>query len=123
MSKPGPIGLQTGVHKGASQGVRTKELNAAGDFAWNPAISDADEIGELLANRWSPSTDDCVAVPGGTVVVAPTFGAICLETDGSLSRINIFTHANTGMIAFGGHIEKRAISRTHVFLNVNGRAI
>src|SRR5215475_3302786 len=85
MPEPGPIGLETGAPTGASKSVKTKELNIAGQFAWNPPISDADEIAELVAGRWSPGTDDFAAVPGGTVVVAPTFGnvlgAICSEAD------------------------------------------
>ncbi|HUS14055.1 MAG TPA: hypothetical protein VM536_03460, partial [Chloroflexia bacterium] len=113
-----------GGDAGTAKSVQTKELNMAGQFAWDPPITPAEEIGELTANRWSPSTDDFAAVPGGTVAVVPSFGhllgAICSEADGSISRINLFTHANKGMVAFGGHIEKRTITRADVFLNTNG---
>ncbi|MET0156242.1 MAG: hypothetical protein ABW189_09115 [Rickettsiales bacterium] len=109
---------------GKPKNVQTKELNVAGEFEWDPSITDAEEIAELTAGRWSPSTQDFVAVPGGTVAIAPTLGhllgAILQEADGSVSRINLFTHANKGMVAFGGHIEQRAIGRADVFLNTNG---
>jgi hypothetical protein len=124
MPLPGPIGLKDGPGGGPTKSTPTQELNVAGEFAWDPPITDAEEIAELTAGRWSPSTDDFAAVPGGTVVVAPTFGnllgAICSATDGSISRINVFTHANKGMVAFGGHIEQRSVGRADVFLDTNG---
>src|SRR6185436_9726860 len=62
-------------------------------------------------------------IPGGTVALAPTFGnllgAILSEANGSISRINVFTHANAGMIAFGGHIEKKTVTRADVLMNIN----
>jgi hypothetical protein len=111
---------------GASQKPpkKTKELNVAGEFPWNPAITDADEIAELAAGRWSPGTNDFAAVPGGTAIIAPSFGnllgSICEQADGTISRINLFTHANKGMVGFGGHIAKRATMRADVSLNTNG---
>lgn len=109
---------------GAGKNVQTKELNLAGVFPWDPPITAAEEIAELAANRWSPGTDDFVAVPGGTVKLVPSFGhmlgAICQQADGSISRMNLFTHANSGLIGFGGHIEKRTVTRADVFINTNG---
>lgn len=119
----GGLGGEAEELGGGGTNVQTKELNLAGKFEWDPSITDAEEIAELAAGRWSPSTGDFVAVPGGTVAVAPTFGnllgAILSEKDGSISRLNLFTHANKGMVAFGGHIEKRTIGRADVFLNTN----
>jgi hypothetical protein len=101
------------------------ELNVVGQFEWVPAVSDADLIVELAGGRWSPGTDDFAAVPGGTVTVAPTFGhllgLIFKQTSGSISRVNLFTHANKDLIGFGGHIEKRTVTRADVFLNTNGQ--
>lgn len=108
---------------GTGKNVQTKELNVAGEFPWDPAITQAEEIAELVAGRWAPGTDDFTAVPGGTVAVAPTFGnllgAILQEKDGSISRINVFTHANKGMVAFGGHIKKQTLTSADVLMNVN----
>jgi len=74
MPRPGPVGLDAGPAKGAPKATAVKELNIAGEFPWQPSITDAEEIAELSANRWMPGTDDFVAVPAGTVPVAPTFG-------------------------------------------------
>ncbi|TWI04533.1 hypothetical protein IP90_00666 [Luteimonas cucumeris] len=102
----------------AKTNVQTKELNLAGVFEWDPSITATDELAELAANRWMPGADDFVAVAGGTVSVVPGFGsmlgAICMQADGSISRINLFTHANSDYIAFGGKIIKRTIGRADV---------
>ncbi|MBI3861592.1 MAG: hypothetical protein HY290_06825 [Planctomycetia bacterium] len=113
----------TAPAKTAAKAPTTKELNIAGEFPWDPAITDAEEIAEFTAGRWSPSTDDFTTVPGGTVAVAPSFGnllgAILQEADGSISRVNLFTHANKSMVSFHGHIEKKSIGSADVFLDVN----
>jgi hypothetical protein len=118
-----PIGL-TG-DAGTSAGANTKELNLVGQFDWsNPTVTEDDLLAELAAGRWSPATDDFSAVPGGTTIVTPTFGhmlgAIWSQPVGSISRVNLFTHANKDLIGFGGHIEKRTITRADVFINTNG---
>ncbi len=117
-----PADLLDGA-SGTGKTVQTKELNLAGDFSWDPAITDAVEIAELAAGRWSPSTNDFVAVPGGTVAVASTFaemlGAILQEGDGTVKRVNLFTHANSGLIAFGGSIKQMSLAKPDVLLNIN----
>ncbi len=118
-------GKKATVKLSPTQSTQKKELNCAGKFDWsNLQVDGADEVTELLAGRWEPSTDDFAAVPGGTVVVTPTFGnflgAIVQQQDGSISRINLFTHANKGLIAFGGRIDKRSVGHADVFLNTNG---
>ena len=132
--EPGPAGMENGPAPGdavplddseAKTKVKATELNIAGDFAWsNPSVTEAEEVAELLAGRWSPQTADFMAVAGGTVAVAPTFGnflgAILERPDGGISRLNLFSHSNTSMVAFGGHIEKRSVGHADVFLNVNG---
>jgi len=123
MPRPGPVGLDAGPAKGAPKATAVKELNIAGEFPWQPSITDAEEIAELSANRWMPGTDDFVAVPAGTVPVAPTFGnalgAILEAADGTLGRVNVFTHANKGMVAYGGTIQKQTVTRAQVMINVN----
>jgi hypothetical protein len=127
--QPGPLGVYTagagsGSTLGTGPGGQASELNVAGQFDWNPTISDADEIAELTAGRWMPQTNDFVAVAGGTVPVAPTFGnflgAILQRADGGISRLNLFSHGDKSLVAFGGTIQKRSIGRADVSLNTNG---
>jgi hypothetical protein len=108
-----------------SQSVKPTELNIAGDFEWNPPITEVEELQEIAADHWSPQTKDFVTILGGTVPVTPTFGnflgAIVQRPDGGISRLNLFSHSNTSMVAFGGHIEKNRSSSkgANVFLNGN----
>ena len=116
---------QQGPKPQPSPSVKPTELNVAGDFAWsNPTITEAEEVQELQAGRWMPQTNDFVAIAGGTVPVTPTFGnflgAILQRPDGGISRVNLFSHSNKSMVAFGGHIEKRSVGRADVFLDTNG---
>ncbi|GMX60091.1 hypothetical protein Elgi_75110 [Paenibacillus elgii] len=111
--------------KRATKKPQPKELNIAGEFKWVPSITDADEITQLKADRWSPGTNDFIAVAGGEVITAPTFtkmlGAIVSEADGSISRINLFTHGNWDSIALGGYIQKRSSGHeADVQLNMKG---
>jgi hypothetical protein len=114
---------QPGQKTPTGQSVKPTELNVSGDFAWNPAITEAEEL-QQLPDRWSPQTKDFVAIAGGTVPVAPTFGnflgAILERPDGGIGRLNLFSHSNKSMVAFGGHIEKSSGGPgANVFLDVN----
>jgi hypothetical protein len=105
--------------------VQTREINLVGQFEWsNPDVTEDELLAELAAGRWSPGTADFSAVPGGTTSVTPTFGnmlgAIWTQAPESISRLNLFTHANKDLIGFGGHIEKRSLVRADVFINTNG---
>ncbi len=80
----------------------------------------------MKENRWEPSTDDFVAV-GGTTIRAESYLSILTailadganETKpGSIARINIFTHANSDLIAFLGTISPVG-AMTTVSLNVS----
>jgi hypothetical protein len=86
-------------------------------------MSDDELLAELRGGRWMPATDDFGAVPGGTVSVTPTFGnmlgAIFQQHVNSVSRVNLFTHANKDLIAFGGTITKNSLVRADVMLNTN----
>jgi hypothetical protein len=123
--KPGPIigavppqPMQTG-----KKPVQTKEINLAGQFEWKPSVPDDELIAMASADHWDPGTDDFVAVPGGDVFVTPTFGnmlgAILKQPEGSISRLNLFTHANPEVIAFSGRLEKRDNDHPDIFLKVN----
>jgi len=100
------------------------ELNLVGQFDWDPPVTDDDLLTELSGGRWMPGTDDFAAVPGGTVITTPTFGhmlgAIFQKSPGSISRVNLFTHANKDLIAFSGTIKRNTIVRADVTLNTNG---
>lgn len=100
-----------------------KELNLVGQFEWDTAMSDDDLLQELAANRWEPGTLDFSAIPGGTVAVTPTFGnmlgAIFIQPPGSISRLNLFTHANKDLIGFSGQIQRRTVGRADVMINTN----
>lgn len=100
------------------------ELNLAGQFDWDPAMSDDDLLTELAGGRWMPGTDDFAAVPGGTVLITPTFGnmlgAIFQKGVGSISRVNLFTHANKDLIGFGGTMSRNSLAPADVMMNTNG---
>jgi hypothetical protein len=117
-------GTGSGSTLSTGSGAQATELNLAGRFDWNPSISDADEISEFTAGRWMPQTADFVAIEGGTVPVVPTFGnflgAIVQRPDGGISRLNLFSHGDTSLVAFGGTIQRRTIGRADVTLNTNG---
>ncbi len=106
-----PAPRKKGSHGGGS------EINIVGSFP-NPFKKDlAKEIDAMKNGRWEPSIDDFAAV-GGSVVVCDSFAqvssAILFSTIGSerksasINRINIFTHANSDLIAFQGKIQPLA---------------
>jgi len=105
--------------------VAAKEMNLVGKFDWAPPLTDDELLTELAGGRWSPGTDDFNVVPGGTVTVVPTFGnmlgAIFTQPNGSISRLNLFTHANKDLIGFNGRIEKRTVGPADVFIDTNGQ--
>jgi hypothetical protein len=105
--------------------VAAKEMNLAGKFDWVPQLTDDEIRAEFAAGHWSPGTDDFIAVPGGTVGVVPTFGnmlgAIFTQPNGSISRLNLFTHANKDLIGFNGRIEKRTLGAADVFMDTNSQ--
>jgi peptidoglycan hydrolase-like protein with peptidoglycan-binding domain len=113
--------LQVGIRR---KSAPTKEMNLTGQFEWSPSVTDDELIEMANANHWDPATDDFGAVPGGTVFVTPTFGemlgAIFKQPEGSIRRLNLFTHGNPDLIGFSGRLQKRSNNRPDVFLNENG---
>jgi hypothetical protein len=103
-----------------------REITIAGSFT-NPFKTRADEIKAMkVEGGWEPSTDDFRDV-GRRVLVVDNYlqilGAVLVEGDsetkaGTISRINIFTHANSDLIAFAGRISAGGMS-AQVFLNVD----
>ncbi|MGD1080184.1 MAG: hypothetical protein ABR881_17810 [Candidatus Sulfotelmatobacter sp.] len=103
------------------------EINIIGDFSFNPAIQIADEVKMLQQNSWAPTSVDfrgVVTKSGGrSVIIASDFGsflnAIVNSPARSIQTINVFTHADTGYIAFSGEVDSTAKLAASVQLNTN----
>lgn len=103
----------------------TREINVVGTFA-NPFAGAADEVAAMKADRWSPSSTDFEAVAGRSVKIASYSQLLAvILVDGSketkarsIRRINIFTHANSDLLAMSGSISSGGMS-AQVSLNVN----
>src|SRR5713226_5407621 len=89
-----------------------REISVIGSFD-NPWKKEAEEADAMSHNRWEPTSDDFGAVAGRSAVKVDSWenllGAILTNGDaesaaGSISRINIFTHANSNLIALAGHV-------------------
>ena len=112
----------------AAKKVTGKELSVYGKFD-NPWKRVDDEVAAMAENRWSPTSDDFAAVAGKSVQIDSWKGLLhVILTQGnaesaprSISRINIFTHANSDLIALSGDVRPGSTS-AHVTLNV-GSAI
>jgi len=91
------------------------EINIIGTFEWKNSREEAAilreiEEGKSIATVWNPSTDDfdLVARHGknGTTIrinsLLQLLGVI-IQT-GSISRINVFTHASRAFVAFQGYL-------------------
>ena len=84
----------------------------------------------MADGRWEPTTDDFAAVAGKSAQTCDHFqnllAAILFTTGGTLrpahsvGRINIFTHANPGMIAFQGRLHPLSIGPPEVLLGTDG---
>jgi hypothetical protein len=91
--------------------VTTREISIVGSFRnpWSPSA----EADAMAHDRWEPTSDDFMAVAGkpalqvdswkGLLQVILTNGDAESQA-GSISRINIFTHANSNLIALAGHV-------------------
>lgn len=84
------------------------EVNLIGNFRWDPAITDAEEIAlSVTAGQWSPATVDFRAVMGNSAVAIADIQNLMYEivkfAPNSVSRVNFMTHANDTTIGFSGH--------------------
>jgi hypothetical protein len=102
------------------------EISIIGDFPFQPTIPIADEVKMLQQGSWAPSSADfagVVARAGASSVQVSEFSgflnAIVSSPKKSIQKINIFTHANAGTVAFGGYIDSSAALTANVMLNVN----
>jgi hypothetical protein len=96
--------------------VGTREITLVGTFK-NPFPKLADEVAAMKARRWEPTTDDFAAVAGKSYTVnsyLQILGTILVDgdkevPDGSISRINLFTHANSDLIALQGTVSPLSV--------------
>ncbi len=102
----------------ATPKVVGREISIVGSFD-NPWRTASDEVDAMAHNRWEPTSDDFLAVAGksslkvsswkGLLQVILTNGDAESKA-GTISRINIFTHANSNLIALSGHVKPGAAS-------------
>jgi hypothetical protein len=92
--------------------VAGREISLVGSFD-NPWKNETDEVDAMSHNRWEPTTDDFRAVAGASALKVGSWKGIMQviltngdaeSAAGSISRINIFTHANSNLIALAGHV-------------------
>lgn len=92
--------------------VAAREITLVGSFD-NPWKNQADEADAMAQNRWEPTSDDFQAVAGNSAVKVDSWKGLMQVVltngdaesgAGSISRVNIFTHANSNLIALAGHV-------------------
>jgi hypothetical protein len=100
----------------AAPKVAAREISVFGTFD-NPWRNEADEVDAMSHSRWEPTSDDFEAVAGKSAVKVTSWKSLLQviltngDTEsaaGSISRINIFTHANSNLIALAGHVRAGA---------------
>jgi hypothetical protein len=96
----------------AAPTVVAREISVVGSFD-NPWKKEADEVDAMSHDRWEPTSDDFRAVAGKSSVTVDSWKGlmqvILVSADaesaaGSISRVNIFTHANSNLLALAGHV-------------------
>lgn len=130
---PGPndaIATDGGGSGGGSGGSGSLVLTLLGDFG-NPWKGDPKAEADAIDNKiWEPATDtfDVVArhpnnnISKQEVKVCPTFASFLgfiLNASGKIARINVISHTNSGLVAFGGTINAK---QKGVKLNVNANS-
>ena len=104
----GQITSLAGNTGGGSGGPPNGQVDLAGFFVWDPAISDADEIQALADHKWHPATVDFLAVMGsnanqGMGDFPAILGEIVKWPAGTVKRVNFMTHSNNKTLAIRGH--------------------
>jgi hypothetical protein len=112
--------LQTKPKGGGGTQPKTVEITVAATFdnPWSPSLTN--EIAAMKGGTWEPSTDDFTAVAGSAAVVDSYLGVLgAILVDGgkerakkTISRLNIFTHANSNLIALKGTVTPGTLSTT-----------
>jgi hypothetical protein len=92
--------------------VVAREISVFGSFD-NPWKNQADEADAMAHDSWEPTSDDFQAVAGNSGVKVTSWKGLMQvvltngdaeSAAGSISRVNIFTHANSNLIALAGHV-------------------
>jgi hypothetical protein len=102
-----------------------REVTVIGNFS-NPYGGMQKEVQAMKENRWEPTTDDFKDVAGNALTVDSYLGILYVilvngdkeSSAGSISRLNIFTHANAELIAMSGTVSPGGMT-TSVSLRVN----
>ena len=86
------------------------EVTILTPFVWKPEIDGATEIQFLLDGKWHPGYQDYVEITGVTMKETPgnligLLGAVTEYKDGSIKRLNFFTHGNKTLIAIDGYMD------------------
>lgn len=124
---PGPNDAIPTDGGGSGGGSGSLVLTLLGDFD-NPWKGDPKAEADAIDNKiWEPATDTFNVVarhPNNNiskqeVKVCPAFTSFLgfiLNASGKIARINVISHTNSGLVAFGGTIDAKKKS---VMLNVN----
>ena len=114
---------------GSGGGTGSLVLTLLGNFD-NPWKGDPKAEADAIDKKiWEPATDTFTVVanhpnnnlPKQEVKICSTFTSFLgfiLNASGKIARINVISHTNSGLVAFGGTIEKTG----KVMLNVNDRS-
>ena len=102
------------------------EISIIAEYPFTPKVSEADEIKMIQQGTWAPGTSDFAGVvsrTGATAVtvgsLADALGVIANSSKGSIQKLNIFTHADPGLISFGGYINSNATTSADVEMYTN----
>jgi|SRR5690242_10287334 len=110
----------------AAPKVSGRELSIYGKFD-NPWKRANDEVTAMAKDQWEPTSDDFAAVAGKSSIEVTSWKGLLQviltqgqaeSKPGSISRINIFTHANSNLIALSGNV-RPTNAKADVTLNVS----
>jgi hypothetical protein len=90
------------------------EVTILASFVWKPPIDGATEIEYLSHGKWHPGFDDYVEITGIEPKESPgnligLIGAITEYKEGSIKRLNFFTHGNKTSIAIEGFMDSTGV--------------
>ena len=93
--------------KAAPKGPPNGQVDLAGFFVWDPAITDAQEKQALFDGKWHPATVDFLAVMGsgtnqGMGNLPAVLGEIVKWPKGTVKRVNFMTHSNGRILGITG---------------------
>ena len=105
-ARPGPIGFVSPQQMPTGPQT-TQELNLVGDFPKPASWTPQKELQQIHADKWFPSALDFLAVAGsGSVAIADTWDFLLkiVKAPNKISRLNVFSHGSTSLIALQGEI-------------------